>query len=107
MGPARRIHRRRRRYRIELPLRYQVSAGSHKGVQGFGKTCNISSEGVLFKSDQALEVGESIKLSVEWPALLNGVHRLILVLQGTISRAHRGLIAMKFVRTEFRLRGRQ
>jgi PilZ domain len=101
------FQRRRRRYRIELPLRYQIKIGSRLSSQGVGRTCNISSDGVMFEADHPLNNGKFVKLSLEWPALLDGIHQMILVVDGTIVRTHGRRTAVRVIRTEFRIRGRK
>jgi hypothetical protein len=58
--------RKHRRYPIRLPLRV-LRRGS---IPFFarGETRNLSSRGVLFVSDQEIEVGERIEFAISWPA---------------------------------------
>ena len=98
---------RRKRYEIELPLRFWVRRAKGLTVQGIGKTCNLSSGGVLFETDRPVVPGELVKLAVEWPALLDGVHQMILILEGRIIRSEFRGSALRIAVTEFRIRGRQ
>ena len=98
---------RRKRYEIELPLRFWVKREKGLTVQGVGQTCDISSSGVLFETDQPVLPGELVKLAIEWPALLNGVHQMMLILEGRVVRTEYRGTALRITRTEFRIRGRQ
>ena len=61
------------RFPIEREVRYKVL--SKRGVgepeEGVGTTINISSNGVLFTTDQALIPGKRLELSISWPAELD------------------------------------
>ena len=76
-------------------------------MQGAGHTRNISTSGVLFETNQPLRVGELVRLSVEWPALLEGVHQMILIVQGRVVRSESRGWALRMTKTEFGIRGRQ
>lgn len=57
--------RKSRRYQIRLPLRVL-----RRGTAPFfaqGETCNVSSHGVLFTSNQEIAVGERIEYVIRWP----------------------------------------
>ena len=52
------------RFEISKPVEYQVrSAGG--GIQGAGRTLNISRRGVLFESKHEIAVGKRIELVVD------------------------------------------
>jgi hypothetical protein len=76
-------------------------------VQGTGRTRSISTSRVLFETDQPLRIGELVRLSVEWAALLEGVHQMILIVQGRVFRSESRGWALRMTNTEFGIRGRR
>jgi len=77
----------RKAFPLELDLRYLMLYGAHLGQMGSGKTLNISSRQVQFTADRSLGVGAPVRLSIAWPALLNGNCPLQLVVCGCIVRS--------------------
>jgi len=65
---------------------------------------NISSKGLLFSTDEALEPGQLLQVSVDWPARLENQVPLKLVAEGRIVRNLNGLAAMRIDKYEFRTR---
>lgn len=57
--------RKSRRYQIRLPLRVLRRGAAPFFAQG--ETCNLSSRGVLFTSNQPIAVGERIEFVIRWP----------------------------------------
>ena len=98
--------RSKQRFTIERELRYKVMAGS-KGVQtGSGRTLNISSGGVAFETDETLDAGACIELSISWPALLEDACPLKLIALGRVLRSEDGQIASTIEKYEFRTQAR-
>jgi hypothetical protein len=94
------------RWPIVREVRYTVLGGRHAKKQfGLGKTLNMSGSGVLFTTESTLVQGESIELSVNWPALLNGVLPLKLVAHGPVVRTEDKQAAITIERYEFKTRG--
>ena len=60
------------RFPIERDIRYRVITKRGVCEEGFGKTINISSNGVLFTTDRVLSPGKRVELSISWP---DGKHR--------------------------------
>jgi hypothetical protein len=86
--------------------RYKVLGGRRIiNHSGFGKTLNMSGSGVLFTTESRLAPGESIELSVSWPALLNGVKPLKLVAQGLVVRTEENRAAITIEKYEFKTCG--
>jgi hypothetical protein len=106
VSTGRNLQPRRKRYDIALPLRFSVKSGGQT-VQGTGRTRNISTSGVLFETDQPLRIGELVRLSIEWPALLEGVHQMMLIVQGRVVRRESRGWALRMTNTEFGIRGRR
>ncbi len=59
------------RFPMDRDIRYRVL--ERKGSEPFqlGKTINMSSHGVLFTTDQSLNPGRYLEISISWPAQLN------------------------------------
>jgi CheY-like chemotaxis protein len=97
-----------RRTNARFPCRLAVSyqALEHPFLSGVAtsETLNISSKGVLFATDEALQQGQLIQVSVDWPARLENQVPLKLVAEGRIVRNLNGLLAMRIDKYEFRTR---
>jgi hypothetical protein len=93
------------RFPIEREVRFRIL--SKRGVveQGTGKTVNISSNGVLFTTDQELTPGKRLELSISWPAQLDNKCQLKLVARGRVARAEQGRAAVEIQQYEFRTQG--
>jgi hypothetical protein len=65
---------------------------------------NISSKGLLFSTEEALQPGQLLQVSVDWPARLENQVPLKLVAEGRIVRNLNGLAAMRIDKYEFRTR---
>ena len=76
------------RYPITLELQYKVLDRGRVERVGIGRTVNISSNGVLFETDQSLPTGGTVELAMKWPFLLRGICGMKLVVRGRIVRSH-------------------
>ena len=100
------INRRtKRRFDIEQGLRYRLLYGSRIAESGTGRTVNISSTGVWFTTDNFLTTGLPVELSMAWPARLNDVCPIKLVIYGCVVRSDRDRAALSIERYEFRTQG--
>src|SRR5580658_5294514 len=97
-----------RRTNARFPCRLAVSyqALEHPFLSGIAtsETLNISSKGLLFSTDEALQPGQLLQVSVDWPARLENQVPLKLVAEGRIVRNLNGLAAMRIDKYEFRTR---
>jgi DNA-binding NarL/FixJ family response regulator len=97
-----------RRTNARFPCRLAVSyqALEHPFFSGTAtsETLNISSKGVLFATEEALQPGQLLQVSVDWPARLENQVPLKLVAEGRIVRNLNGLAAMRIDKYEFRTR---
>jgi CheY-like chemotaxis protein len=97
-----------RRTNARFPCRLAVSyqALEHPFLSGVAtsETLNISSKGLLFATEEALEPGQLLQVSVDWPARLENQVPLKLVAEGRIVRNVNGLAAMRIDKYEFRTR---
>ncbi len=102
-GGRRQLERRAAvRFPIEQEVCYKLL---NREVTGTGKCVNISSRGLLFTTDQELEPGERLEVSVNWPAQLDDHLALKLVTTGRVVRSEPGLAAITIERYEFRTQG--
>ena len=69
---------------------------------GSGRTVNISSGGVLFTTESPLLEGAEVELAISWPALLNNVTPIKLVVTGALTRSDRTQAAMHIEKYEFK-----
>ena len=110
MGPslaagARALERRgANRYPVRQELQYWVVDHTTK-LAGVGRIIDMSSSGILFSTEQALQLGRRVAVSVDWPARLEGTCLLKLVAVGPVVRSERRRVAMRIQRYEFRTRG--
>lgn len=92
------------RFDCHLGVSYQTLEKPFLSGQGTSETLNISSKGVLFRADEALEPGQLVQVSVDWPARLENQIPLKLVAEGRIVRNSKGIAAMTIEKYEFRTR---
>lgn len=93
------------RFPIEREVRYRVLNKRNSHEEGTGKTINISSNGVLFTTDQILIPGKRLELSISWPAQLDNRCQLKLVARGRVARLEQGRAAVEIQQYEFRTQG--
>jgi len=75
-----------RRYPLELDLTCRLMKGRRVMSVGKGKTCNLSSRGVLFVANDVYDAGSVLWLSIKWPAERGG-HGLELSIIGRVLRS--------------------
>jgi hypothetical protein len=93
------------RFPIEREVRYRILNKRNTYEEGTGKTINISSNGVLFTTDQILIPGKRLELSISWPAQLDNKCQLKLVARGRVARLEQGRAAIEVQQYEFRTQG--
>jgi hypothetical protein len=93
------------RFPIEREVRFKVLNRKNADEVGFGKTINMSSNGVLFSTDQHLLPGKRLELSISWPAQLDSKISLKLVARGRVVRSEEGRAAIEIHQYEFRTQG--
>ena len=91
-----------RRYRIVLELRWHVVRRRRVLESGTGRTLNLSSAGILFDAGRYLPPGLGVEISISWPALVNDVAPLELVVAGHVVRTDGSRVAMHVSQHEFR-----
>ena len=93
------------RFPIEREVRYKVLNKRSSQEEGTGKTVNISSNGVLFTTDQILLPGKRLEIAISWPAQLDNKCQLKLVARGRVARLEQGRAAVEIQQYEFRTQG--
>ncbi len=94
-----------KRFPIVCPVSYRIVDRQAGPELFFGRTIDISSSGVLFLAETPLQPGDSLELSISWPAQLDGKCALKLVARGRITRCLATEAAMEIVAHEFRTQG--
>jgi len=89
------------RYPLELKVRYHTF-GKTSVISGEGRTVNLSSSGVLVASSDKVSDGARLKLTIEWPSLLNGTTPLQLVTFGRVVRSNESGFAVALEHYQFR-----
>ena len=89
------------RYPLELNVRYQTF-GRDDTISGVGRTVNLSSTGVLVSSSDKISDGVRMRLTIEWPTLLNGTTPLQLVTFGRVVRSEESAFAVAMEHYQFR-----
>ena len=97
--------RAKRRFNIQQALRYKLLYGSRVTEAGSGQTLNISSSGVWFTTENILSTGLPVELSMSWPARLNDVCPMKLMIYGCVVRSDKDGAALAIERYEFRTQG--
>ncbi len=97
--------RAKRRFRIEQEVRYRLLYGQRIAETGVGKTVNISSSGVYMTTETVLSPGLPVELSIYWPALLNDICPMKLMIYGCVVRSDEKGAAIAIERYEFRTQG--
>jgi hypothetical protein len=90
------------RFPIEREVRYKVLNRKNAEEIGSGKTINMSSNGVLFSTEQHLLPGKRLELSISWPAQLDSKISLKLVARGRVVRSDERRAAIEIHQYEFR-----
>ncbi|MGA2594468.1 MAG: PilZ domain-containing protein [Bryobacteraceae bacterium] len=90
-----------RRYPVELDLEYRVSHGGKVVAMGAGRTTNMSSGGLLFRTSDDAPNGRSVELSIRWPAVLGNEPFLELCVFGRIVRNDSNGVAVLMSRYSF------
>ena len=97
--------RRHRRYGIILDLRWKVLRRRKVIHFGTGASVDFSRGGILFDAGRTLPLGYNVELSIAWPALLDNVAPMQLVVSGRVVRADGGQTAILMNQHEFRTAG--
>lgn len=93
------------RFPLQEVLAYKVINSRTDTICGMGKTLNIGSGGMLFRTEQKLPMGKTVELSMNWPARLGGTCSLKFVAVGRVVRSEPDQAVVRIERYEFKTRG--
>jgi hypothetical protein len=102
IGGERRLDR---RYGIQLDLRWKLIRRRRVLETGTGHTIDLSSGGIHFETDRPLPTGLNVELSIAWPAMLQNMAPLQLVVSGKVVRSDGRRTAIQKHQHEFRTAG--
>lgn len=91
---------------MERDVKFKVINRKTGEETGVGKTINMSSNGVLFETEQNILPGRRVEMTISWPAQLNNTCPLKLVARGRIVRVENGRAAVEIQQYEFRTQGK-
>ncbi len=94
------------RFPIDSALDYRILRQGRILRNGQGRTVNISSSGVLFESDGRLAPGETVELSIAWPARLHDNAPIQLHVRGKTVRVSGTMAAVRIASYDFRTKAR-
>jgi hypothetical protein len=95
------------RFPVQQDVRYRVIQSRTDKISGTGSTLNMGSGGILFTTEEKLELGRVVEVSVNWPARLDGVCPLQFVATGRVVRSESDRAAVRIERYEFKTRSMQ
>jgi hypothetical protein len=90
---------------MQEDVTYKILQSKHQPISGSGTTLNISSSGILFSTQEALPLGQTVELSVNWPARLDGTCALKFVAVGRVVRSENTRAVVRIERYQFKTRG--
>jgi hypothetical protein len=74
-------------FAIDQELRYKLLSGDRISETGTGRAQNISSSGICFNTNAVLDNGAPVEVSVNWPARLDDVCPMQLIIYGRVVRS--------------------
>lgn len=86
------------RYPIELDLWFRATLEDGTALTGTGRSVNISSHGMLLRSDVQLKADAHIYAEVKWPARSEDGPPLVLAISGRILRCVGTKVALRIRR---------
>ena len=99
-----------RRISNRYPLECAVTTRNYgkrslQSGSGRGTTVNMSSRGLLLKTDQELQPGQRVEASIAWPIMLNERCSLKMNVFGRVVRVEDGLAAIEILKYQFKTAG--
>ncbi len=95
--------RNKRRYDVRLGVHYRVAQKWVMARSGSATTCEMSTDGLSFRSRKPLPVGSHIEMVIDWPAKYGGVYPIDLQATGFVIRSERGRTAVRVTSRKFRV----
>jgi PilZ domain len=101
-----RVKRERRahpRYDLRLALHYRIAQRGEPAISGSGLTLDLSVDGISFRCRRPLPVGVHIEMSVDWPALHQGIYPIELQATGFVIRSDSSQTAIRMTSHKMRV----
>lgn len=95
--------RNNRRYELRLPLHYRFTEKGSMPRTGMGTTCDMSTNGLSFRTRKPLPVGTHIEIVVDWPPRYGDLYPIDLVMTGFIVRSTGGRTGVRVSSRKFRV----
>ena len=81
------------RYQYDGEVQFEMQSGEGAKRIGHGVLADVSRRGLRFRAEAALEPGAELVMHIAWPALLQNVCALELVVRGLVTRvSERGTV---------------
>jgi hypothetical protein len=96
----------KRRFPLQLELRYAILTKGNTEPAGTGLTSDVSSGSIGFTADRPLTVGKAIEIVMSWPVALGDGCPLQLVARGRAVRSNGTWVACVIEKFEFRAMAR-
>ena len=94
------------RFPMDRDVKFRIINRKNGEETGVGKTVNMSSNGVLFETENNVLPGRRIEIAISWPAALNNECPLKLVARGRVVRVDGSRAAVEIQQYEFRTQGK-
>lgn len=91
---------------LAMELRYSYRSGNITYV-GTGRTRDFNANAICFETDQELTSQDELELRIPWPARLNSVCPLELVIRGPLLRKQAPIAVLRMDSYEFQTHGEQ
>ena len=83
------------RYKVGLPVQFRVTEGKTVSRWRTGRTCNVSTSGVLFRCAQNLPENAHVEMIIGWPAKQGDLYPISLRAAGDVVRIRGRKIAVR------------
>jgi hypothetical protein len=93
-----------RRYPLHLRVKYSIVRRRRILESGYGRTINMSTNGLLIETPSRLPLGVAIQLLIDWPAAPRNGIALQLEVEGKTVRSEWNGTAVRMAHREFLLR---
>ena len=84
-----------RRYKIRLPIQFRVSEGRTISRWRRGRTCDVSTRGIVFRSGQPVPAHAQVEMIVDWPSKRDDLYPITLRAAGHVVRSEGRKIAVR------------
>lgn len=96
------MHSRGKRFPIQLQLAYREIGRRQDRQRGDGISQSIGAREIVFSTNQDLKENVRVELCIDWPALLDGITTIRLVIRGSVLWSAHGHCGVRIKRHQFR-----